>query len=249
MLALSKALLYGGLAGFSLYFGALAALTWQFPRRWVSLFMAFGAGVLISSASFGLMEEAFRKGGFAFALPGLLLGALFYYLFHQITVPHPLPRGLHLYRLEEDKEGRPGKWSSILMGTVLDGIPEQFAIGFGVWAGSNLGLMVMAAVFLSNLSEAVVATSEMRRRPAGEVKRLWLIISLISTAAALGGFLFAEHISPALLGLLLAFAAGAVLAMIADTLLPEAYHGGGRAVSLATVMGFMASFILSRLSP
>jgi ZIP family zinc transporter len=136
----------------------------------------------------------------------------------------------------------------VVTGAVLDGLPEQFALGVGVKVGSHLGFLVMAAILLSNFAEAVVATPDLtKQRGAGRTLGLWAVIGTLSTAASLLGFWAAERVNGDVLGFLLAFAAGAVLAMLADTLLPEAFRGGGRAISLATTAGFLVAFLLTRL--
>ncbi|MGE5575748.1 MAG: ZIP family metal transporter [Syntrophothermus sp.] len=235
---------YGAAAGFSLFFGSLWALAMEMTKKTLAAILAFGAGVLISSLSFGLMEEAFRHGGFDAAIIGLAAGALLYYGLHQFLSHHPGHKGSHAHGKDSGKN----TGAAIVLGALLDGLPEQFAIGFGIKAGSNLGLLVMAAVFLSNLPESIAATKNLiRDAPPFAVVRLWLLIGAISTLATLAGYSFAEVIPGDLLGGVMAFAAGAVLAMIADTMLPEAFADAGRLVSLATVAGFLTSFIISRL--
>lgn len=237
------ALVYGALSGFSLLIGGVLT-HWVTPgRRTVALTMAFGAGFLIASLSYGLVEEAYRQGGLDASIVGLLGGAVLYYLAHAALLHHGPGKGTHY----TPRASRPGTGFAIVTAAVLDGLPEQFVLGAGVKLGTQLGLLVMAAILLSNLSEAAVATPELvKERGWAGTFRLWTLIGALSTAATLLGFLVAEEVPGDLLGFLLSFAAGAVLAMLADTLLPEAYRRGGRLTSLATTAGFLAAFLLTR---
>ncbi|MGE5554494.1 MAG: ZIP family metal transporter [Betaproteobacteria bacterium] len=237
------ALLYGTISGFSLLLGGVLTRLAAPSRRLVALAMAFGAGVLIASLSYGLMEEAYRHGGMDAGAVGLVGGALLYYLAHLLLLRHPRFQGSHL----TSPAGQPGAGLAIVTAAVMDGLPEQFALGVGVKLGSNLGLLVLAAILLSNMSEAAVATPELaRERGAAGTLRLWAAIGALSTSATLLGYLVAEEVPGDVLGFLLAFAAGAVLAMLADTLLPEAFRRGGRLTSLATTAGFLLAFLLAR---
>jgi ZIP family zinc transporter len=240
----TAALVYGAISGFSLLGGGALIRVAKPGRRMVALAMAFGAGVLIASLSYGLMEEAYRHGGLDAGAVGLAGGALLYYLAHLFLLRHPRFRGSHFTA----PPGRLGASVSIVTAAVMDGLPEQFALGVGLKLGSNLSLLVLLAILLSNLSEAVVATPELaRERGIAGTLRLWAVIGVLSTAATLLGYLVAEQVSGDVLGFLLAFAAGAVLAMLADTLLPEAFRRGGRLTSLATTAGFLLAFLLARL--
>ncbi|HHW15656.1 MAG TPA: ZIP family zinc transporter [Firmicutes bacterium] len=239
----TQALVYGALSGFSLLTGGVLTQLVTPGRRTVALTMAFGAGFLIASLSYGLVEEAYRHGGLDASAIGLLGGAVLYYLAHAALLHHGPGRGTHY----APRAGRTGTGFAIVTAAVMDGLPEQFVLGVGVKLGSQLGLLVMAAILLSNLSEAVVATPELvKERGRAGAFRLWALIGALSTAATLLGFLVAEGVPGDLLGFLLSFAAGAVLAMLADTLLPEAYRQGGRLTSLATAAGFLLAFILTR---
>lgn len=251
------ALLFGAVAGFSLLLGSLIAVFVPVGKRILAIITAFGAGVLIASMSFGLMEEAYRRGGFDAAGIGLVSGGVLYYAAHWVLYRHDRGhRGWHPHAVamrRPNPRGRsefPGAASglSILVGAVLDGLPEQFSIGVGVRAGTSLGFLVMGAVFLSNLPEAMAATHDLLgQQGRARLFGIWTIMGVISTITTMAGFFFAHLISDDVLGGLMAFAGGAVLAMVADTMLPDAFSGGGRVVSLATVLGFLVSFVLSRL--
>lgn len=235
-------LILGGVSGFSGLLGGILCFLRPFAKRTLGIVMAFGSGALIASLSFGLMEEGFRHGGIDSTAIGLISGAGSYYLLHQLFLRHPGPKGIHL----RDPATQSGM--KILLASILDGLPEQFAIGVGVRAGSNLGFLVMLGSFISGIPEAVagsahLATSWGRLR----VNIFWVVMGVISTLVSLGGYMLAGVIPGDFLGFLLAFAAGSVLAMLADTMLPEAMANGGSIISLATVGGFLLSYVVSRL--
>ena len=136
-----------------------------------------------------------------------------------------------------------------MLGTILDGIPESIVIGLTLLSGDGVGGAVLAAVFLSNLPESVAATSGLRAagwRPS-RIMALWLAVALVSGLAALAGFVVFEDASSGTVAFINAFAAGAILTMLADTMMPEAYARGGKAVGLVTTLGFGLAFAISTL--
>ncbi len=236
-----QAFILGGISGFANFLGGLVSFIFPLGKKTLGLVMAFGAGALIASLSFGLMEEGYWHGGLDATTLGLLAGAGVYYFFHRIFLRHPGPKGLHV----RDPAQQSGV--KILAASVLDGLPEQFAIGVGLQAGSNLGLLVTLGAVLASVPEAI-AGSEKLAPTWGRAKILlfWVALGIISTLVTVGGYYLAETIPGDFLGFLLAFAAGSVLAMLADTMLPEALAHGGSIISIATVAGFLLSYIVSR---
>jgi len=132
---------------------------------------------------------------------------------------------------------------------MLDGIPESVAIGASLVGGGSVGVAVVAAVFLSNVPESLSAATGLRK--AGHSPRwivsLWLGVALISALAAALGYAFLGDASPNVIGFIQAFAAGAILTMLADTMMPEAFEHGGKVVGLMTCLGFAVAFVLSTL--
>ena len=130
---------------------------------------------------------------------------------------------------------------------MLDGIPESVAIGVSLVGGGSVGVAVVAAVFLSNVPESLSAATGLRK--AGHSPRwivgLWLGVALISALAAALGYAFLGDASPNVIGFIQAFAAGAILTMLADTMMPEAFEHGGKVVGLMTCLGFAVAFVLS----
>ena len=234
-----------GLAGASaLVIGALVGLAGFVPRRFVALAMAYGAGALISALAFDLTEDAFAHGGTLPVALGLAAGALVFFTGDQI-----LDRlGAARRGLLVKKAG--GNGPAIVLGALLDGIPESVVLGSTLLAGAGVGLPFLAAVFISNVPEALSAASDLRReghRPPWIIG-LWVGVALVSgLAAALGNGLLGAMGSGAV-PLIQAFAAGAILTMLADTMIPEAFADGGNLAGLATVFGFATAFLLSTVS-
>jgi zinc transporter, ZIP family len=213
-------------------------------RRLMAVVMAFGAGVLLSSVAFELMDEAYRVGGIDAAAPGLLLGAAVFYLADREVNR----RGGERRKNAGDRQG--GSAAAIAIGALLDGIPESAAIGISLIEGGGVGIALVAAVFLSNVPEGLSSAAGMRRagRSPAHVFGLWGAVTLASTLAALLGYLFLEGASGNLVAGIQSFAAGAILTMLASTMMPEAYEDGGPVVGIVTTAGFLLAFVLSRLA-
>ncbi|HYM52876.1 MAG TPA: ZIP family zinc transporter [Candidatus Dormibacteraeota bacterium] len=236
-----------GLAGSSaLVIGALAGLTWKIPRRWVALLMAFGSGALVSALAFDLTEEAFAVGGTAAVAVGLAAGALAFFGGNQLLHRRGAAR-----RGKRTRHATEGTGTAIVLGAVLDGIPESVVLGSTLLAGAGVGFPFLAAVIVSNVPEAFSAAVDLQRqghRPRWIIG-LWVIVALVSgLSAALGYGLFGAMGASDLVPFAQAFAAGAILTMLADTMIPVAFDDGGDLTGLATVFGFALAFLLSKVS-
>ena len=144
---------------------------------------------------------------------------------------------------------REGSGSALLLGAVLDGIPESAVIGISLLGGGTVGVPVLLAVFLSNLPEGLSSATGMRRaghRPTS-VLLTWLSVVAASGVAAALGYGLLDGASGNAIGFIEAFAGGAVLTMLADTMMPEAFENGGKSVGLITVLGFALAYLLSTL--
>jgi zinc transporter, ZIP family len=232
---------WGGLAASSLLIGGLLALWLPIPTRLLGLVMAFGVGVLTSAVAFELVEDSFEDSPLGVGL-GMLAGALTFYLGDAW-----IDRIGGLDRKRSQHTPANANALAIVLGTVLDGVPESVVLGITLVASDTVGVAVLAAVFLSNLPESVAATVGLRAggwRPVG-VLGLWGAVTLVSATAAQVGFVTLDSASPAVLAFVNAFAGGAILTMLADTMAPEAYEHGGRSVGLATTVGFLAAFLIT----
>jgi ZIP family zinc transporter len=237
---LGAALGWGALAASSLILGGFLGLA----RRWadgaVGLVLAFGAGALISAVSFDLAEEGARIGGPGTLAAGLAAGALTYFVLDGMV--------------ERMGDGSDSAGSSagaaLALGALLDGIPEQAVLGIGIAAGEGVGVGLLVAIFVSNLPEAIGATTEMRaagRSPA-TIRRLWAVVATACTVAAVVGYAIADSTGGDLQAAINGFAAGALLVMLVDSMIPDAYRKAGRPAGLVTVLGFALAAGLSGLS-
>lgn len=213
-------------------------------RRLMAVVMALGSGVLVSSVAFELMDEAYGIGGLDAAAPGLLLGAAVFYLADREVNR----RGGERRKNAGYRQG--GSATAIAIGALLDGIPESAAIGISLIEGSGVGIALVAAVFLSNVPEGLSSAAGMKRagRSPAYVLGLWGAVTLASTLAALLGYLFLEGASGNVVAGIQSFAAGAILTMLASTMMPEAYEEGGPVVGVVTTIGFLLAFVLSRVA-
>lgn len=238
-----QAFLWGLLGGSALLLGAFVGLTGKIPQRLIALVMAFGAGVLLSAVSFELMDEAFQHGGLTAASVGLLAGALVFFA-GDLALAW---RGGHgRKRSGGDQAQEAG--TAIALGALLDGIPESLAIGASLLDGGQIGVAMVVAVFLSNVPEALASAAGMAKAGYGRgtIVALWTAVALASGLAAGAGNLALATAGPAVVAAIQAFAAGAVLAMLASTMMPEAYEEGGAVVGLVTALGFLAAFTLDK---
>jgi zinc transporter, ZIP family len=236
--------LWGLGAASALVIGALIGLSAKVPRRLVALAMAFGTGALISALAFDLTEDAFAHGGTLPVAGGLAAGALVFFAGDQVI--HR--RGGARRGKRTAKAGDNGP--AIVLGALLDGIPESVVLGTTLLGGGGVGVPFLAAVFLSNVPEALSAAADLRReghKPAWIIG-LWVGVALVSGLAAALGYWLLGDLGESAVPLIQAFAAGAILTMLADTMIPEAFSEGGDLTGLATVFGFATAFLLSTVS-
>jgi zinc transporter, ZIP family len=236
------AFVWGAVGGAALVVGALVAIQFDLSVRIVGTVMAFGAGVLISAVAFDLVEEAFdtaaSEGGVA---GGLFAGAAAFFLGDWV-----IDRMGGDKRKSSSGEQATGSALAIVLGAVLDGIPESIVLGLGLIGGAGVSVAFIVAVFLSNLPEGLAATTGLLACgwSRAHVLVLWGSVALVSAGAALVGFAAFDGASPRTVAFVLSFAGGAVLTMLADTMMPEAFEHGGRLVGLFTTAGFALAFAL-----
>lgn len=245
-----QAALWGLLAGGALVIGAAIAWFVNVPQRLVAGVMAFGSGVLISALAFELMEDAYRHGGLPATGAGFVGGAVLYtganWLLARHGARHRKRSGGARQPTEKDDAG---SGLAIAVGALLDGVPESVVVGLSLLKGGAVSVVAVVAIFLSNLPEGLASAAGMRKagRSAAYVFGVWGTIALASAAAAWAGYTVFRDFSPEVVAATTALAAGAILAMLSDTMIPEAFEEAHDAAGLITVLGFLAAFVLSKL--
>lgn len=233
--------MWGLVGGLALLVGAGVAVSRPVPSKVIGLVMAFGAGVLISALAFELTETAFEAAGGTVVVVGLLAGALTFYL-GDLVIDR---RGGKDRKRSEQAAGSAG---ALVLGTLLDGIPESVAIGASLLDGGMVGTTVVIAVFLSNVPESLAASTGLRAagRSVRWILALWTAVAVASALAAGLGYAVLGGADPAAMAATQAFAAGAILTMLADTMMPEALEKGGSSAGLVTTLGFVLAFLLAQ---
>lgn len=234
--------LAGLAAGSALVLGAVIAWFVRVPQILVASIMAFGSGVLISALAFDLVLEAQQEGGLAATAAGFAAGALMYVgantLLDRLNARNPRHKG-----------GDPGTGLGIALGALLDGIPESAVLGLSMLGDQTVSIPVLAAIIISNVPEGLSSTAALKSsgRSARYVFGLWGGIALVSAIAAIAGLVLLNDASPEVTSFVTAIAAGAILAMISDTMIPEAFAKSHAATGLLATAGFLLSFSIHLL--
>ena len=223
--------------------GAIVALRFHLSLRVIGLIMGFGAGVLISALSFDLIDEAIEKSsGDGWVAAGVFAGCAVFFGGDQLIGR----LGGGGQRKDPDGSQEGDSPLAIVLGTVLDGIPESMVIGLTIYEGGAVGAAYLAAVFISNLPESISSTSGLLTGGWAKSRILWMWIgiALVSGLASVVGYAVFQDSAPGTVAFVLAFAAGAILTMLAQTMMPEAFEHGGKYVGIATTLGFAVAFTI-----
>jgi zinc transporter, ZIP family len=265
--------IFGAIGSSALIVGGALGAFWRPPMRWNGILLAFASGTLLSALAFELFPEAVSLAGLAPAGFGLLAGAATFVVVNTwldsrvartAGDPHAVPvpttamaeelRGAQAQQTERladaSSGGQPLAVGLALVAAVtLDGVPENLALGVSLAAptadGSSLALLF--AIFSSNLPESLAGAMAMRRggRGPGFAIAVWTITAVLLTVAVVVGRAAADGLTPQQLAVGAAFAGGAVLASLADTLMPEAFEHGRPLNAMATTVGFYLSFVIA----
>ena len=238
--------LWGLLGGAALVIGALIAWFVRVPPAVVAAVMAFGSGVLISAVAFDLMEEAARTGGLVPAALGFVGGAVAYLAANALLARHGARHRKRSGDQQPSESEQEGSGAAIAVGALLDGVPESVVLGVGLLGGGAVSLPVLAAVFISNVPEGLSSAAGMKRngRSARYVFGVWVTIAVVSGLAALLGYVALGSAPPEAIAVITAVAAGAILTMIADTMIPEAFEETRTWTGLITTLGFLVAFAI-----
>ena len=236
-----EAAFWGLVTAGSLWLGAALAVGARPRDRWIGLAMAFGAGALIAAVAYELVLDAFETD-LAVASAGFTAGALAFYLGDWLLDR----QGGHGRKSMSGESQLAGSANAIVLGTILDGIPESFVLGASLLEG-GVATAVVVGVFVSNIPESLSGTSGLLQAgwPRRRIVAMWSAVVAASVVSASLGWLLLDAMPQSEGAFALAFAAGALLVMLADTLIPEAFELGGREAGLATALGFALGFALS----
>lgn len=240
------AALWGSIAASSLIVGAILGFAKRWPPKLVGAVLAFGGGALVASISFELAEEGVHVAGPVPVGIGLAIGALTYFFADRAVSGV----GKKSSDASSNQGKRRGGGTSLAVGAFLDGIPEQAMLGIGMASGTGVSAALMVAIYVSNLPEAIGSSNDMHEAGASRKKIffLWVAVAAVCALSTVAGFAVADLTSGSVRGAIDGFAAGALLVMLVDSLIPEAREKSGDSAGLITVLGFALATGLSLLS-
>ena len=244
-MSLENALLYGFVTGLPLVGGAILAKFASFGGKTLGATMAFGAGALIVVITFSLMSESFETGGIIVSSTGFIIGVIIFSTGNYFINKRGGKRRKQCSHPQDMTHDPSSEGKALALGSLMDNIPESLALGVSAVSGT-VGIAFLAGIIVSNFSESIASSQTMRiaKINTKSIIITWAIIAIINIVSAAIGFLVLSQLGTETVAFALAVAAGAILAMLSETMIPEAYKHGGFFISIATALGFLMSFVL-----
>ncbi|MGM7667432.1 ZIP family metal transporter [Microbacterium sp. A93] len=240
---------WGLFAGIALVIGAAVAWFIPVPAKVVASVMAFGSGVLISAVAFELFDEAAHTGGLWPTVIGFGLGAAAYMLANLALARFGARHRKRSGHQQPSQQEHSGSGLAIAIGALLDGVPESIVLGISLLGGGSVSIAVVAAVFISNLPEGLSSAAGMKKagRSPKSIFGIWGTIAVVSALSAAAGYMLLGSAPDAVIAVITAIAGGAILTMIADTMIPEAFEIAHAWTGLITSAGFLLAAAISWL--
>ena len=231
---MGEAILWGSVAAAPLIVGAVLATLRRWPPKWLGIVLGFGAGALMASIAFELWEEGLALAGPLPLAIGVAVGATCYYVANRIVEKRATASA--------GSQGAP-----LAVGALLDGIPEQLVLGIGLASGEGVSVALVIAILVSNLPESIGSASDLLEggMKRGRVLWLWAAVAVVCALATVAGFALADAVTAEFRAAASGFAAGALLVMLVDSMVPDAQSKAKDVTGLATVLGFAVAAGLS----
>ncbi|MEC1666176.1 ZIP family metal transporter [Bacillus mojavensis] len=240
-----NAAMWGGISGSAVLLGALASMFLPIRKRIIGYIMAFGTGVLIGAAAYELLEDAVKDGGMVSTGAGFIAGAVVFTLFDYAVSKRGASQ-----RKRSGQAAAGGGGIAIFIGTIMDAVPESIMIGASLLEEQSVSFLLVVAIFISNIPEGLSSTAGMKNSGYSKAKilLLWAAVLMISIFASWSGYYFLDDAPEEMMSAIAAFAGGGIIAMIASTMMPEAYEDSGPMTGLIAALGLLTSLILNQFS-
>ncbi|MDQ3873357.1 MAG: ZIP family zinc transporter [Thermoproteota archaeon] len=247
---LFDSLLWGFVASIPLIAGAVLASFINLKKPIIASIMAFGAGVLVAALTFSLIEEAYNLvNDIVPVVLGFALGGLSYSVVNHILNNKSGTKNRKRSHGENAGGGNDASGIALMIGSLMDNIPENMALGISIVAGGTVNVVLIAAIFISNFPEGLASSQGMKSngKSTKQILLLWAVVVAIGTVASAIGFSVLANVNKDIVAIALSYASGAILVMLAESMIPEAFEEGGSKIGLATMAGFAVAFVLGRL--
>jgi zinc transporter, ZIP family len=233
-----------------LLIGAVLASFVNLKKSIIASIMAFGAGVLVAALTFSLIEEAYNLvNDLVPVVLGFTLGGLSYSIANYILNRRHGTKNRKRSHGENAAGGKDASGIALMIGSLMDNIPENMALGISLVAGGSVNIVLIAAIFISNFPEGLASSQGMKSngKTTKHILLLWAIVVAIGTISSAIGFSILSNVNKDIVSIALSYASGAILVMLSESMIPEAFEEGGSKIGLATMAGFAVAFVLGRI--